>query len=91
MPAKDSKIWVRIGDEGDYRSFQGIPEAAKALRSAGVKGIHGKYPGRPLMGVYAPGYEGNNYISIYKGGRQCDDVHGGITDAEYRNLVKLVG
>jgi len=78
---KDLKVWVRVGDQDDYRPFES-PEIAAAdiheylhwpdFEDDGPCGCkHGvtRYNGPALHGVEFPGtpYIGNNGVSLYWG------------------------
>lgn len=56
-------IWMRVGDEDGYHAFDTVEDAAQGLwdsdRVASVE--------RFDSGVTAPGFEGENYISLYWG------------------------
>ncbi len=57
-------IYVRIGDAGDYVELSCLSELLEELKANGVVGPFTFYN---AYGVTAPGYEGNNYISVYYG------------------------
>jgi hypothetical protein len=55
-------VFVRAGDSDDYNEFGDLSEAADYLHEMGARAPlqwHDKY------GVSGPGFEGNNYISVY--------------------------
>lgn len=56
------RLVCRLGDAGDYRTFDDLGALADDLAGHGVAGPLG-----PCVryGVRAPGYGGHNYISLY--------------------------
>ena len=65
-------IWIRLGDDDGYRSVHSIEDAADLLFHCGSCEILNCPPIRHVerfnaMGVCSPGFDGNNYISIYWG------------------------
>ena len=57
-------VWMRVGDEDSYHPFDAIEDAAQYLGEF-YSLRHITY--RDRFGVTAPGFEGNNYISLYWG------------------------
>jgi hypothetical protein len=70
-------IWLRVGDAGDYQTFDATDDAANHLAEHGVRKItrHIKY------GVTADDFHGNNYISAFWGGPDAQPTRE-LTDAE---------
>lgn len=56
-------IWMRLGDSDDYHAFDDLDEVADVLAEFGVDGVERHC----LYGVSAPGFHGQNYISMYWG------------------------
>lgn len=70
-------FWMRLGDAAEYESFDSIGDVAERLRENGVKSITAWREG----GCYAPGFEGNNYISLYVGDADAN-LERSLTPAE---------
>jgi hypothetical protein len=57
-------VWMRVGDEDSYHSFDTVEDAAQYLGEFyGTQQITRKHQ----SGVTTAGFEGNNYISLYWG------------------------
>ena len=57
-------VWMRVGDEDSYHPFDAIEDAAQHLGEFySIRQI----VFRNRFGVTTPGFEGNNYISLYWG------------------------
>jgi hypothetical protein len=57
-------VWMRLGDEDSYHPFDTLKDAAQYLGDFyGIQQIDCKVQ----YGVTAPGFEGNNYSSLYWG------------------------
>lgn len=79
-------IWMRLGDADDYHAFDGLDDVANKLADCGVESVerHCRF------GVSAPGFEGNNYISLYWGpdpGDGSAEATRELTDAELLTLA----
>lgn len=83
-------IWLRLGDADDYHAFDGLDDVAEALAESGVETIERLC----LYGVRAPGFEGNNYISLYWGpdpGDGSAEASRELTDSELMTLAADLG
>ena len=58
----DLNLYVRIGDDDDYRTLGTIAQLASLLHSVGITEFESR-----AAGLNAPGYYGNNYVSVYWG------------------------
>lgn len=58
----DGKLWVRDGDAGSYTRLDSLHDLADFLRQLEVT----EYDVR-TGGIEAPGFRGENYISVYWG------------------------
>ena len=58
--------WCRVGDAGEYESFDCLDGLGEHLTECGV---HLPIYWR-VLGMESPGFEGQNYVSVYSG----DDV-----------------
>ena len=57
------KIFVRFGEAADYQSADSIAEIAEMMQEIGISS-----PYHPVhYGITAPGYTGQNYISLFWG------------------------
>jgi len=57
------RLWMRLGDSSDYESFgTDLDAVVDQLREAGVHDV-----AQTRAGITAPGFEGDNYISLYWG------------------------
>ena len=80
------KYIVRCGDDAPYREFDDLEEVAYYLTSFGVR--------RPLCrhneyGIAAPGFTGNNYISLYVA-PDFQNPHAGVSDDDLGRLERLM-
>jgi len=66
MATATTKLWVSVGQAGDYEPFDTLADAAKYMNSLSV----GKPTGWKFGGFDTPNFWGNDYVSIYHG----DDV-----------------
>lgn len=78
-------LWMRLGDGGEYESFDGMAEVADSLRESNVSGIS-KVDG----GISAPGYQGNNYISLYWGTAESSDLTNQLSEGEFDDLQNML-
>lgn len=63
---------VRVGDIDDYHVESNISDVVKRLKRVGIKELIGI----TRLGVYADGYTGQNYISLFFGSHH--KVHGSV-------------
>lgn len=83
-------IWLRLGDADDYHAFDGLNDVAEALVESGVETVERHC----LYGVRTPGFEGNNYISLYWGPDPRDgsaEASRELTDSELMTLAADLG
>lgn len=90
-------IWMRVGDQDDYRSFDGIADAATELDGILHAGLdadcHGheitRYIGPALRGIEVEEYSGDNGISLFYG---TPDAHFSreLTDTELASFTAIV-
>jgi len=59
----EDSIWVRVGDAGEYESFDSIADTLDYLNELKV----GKVTRWRLFGFNTPNYWGHDYISIFRG------------------------
>lgn len=80
---RDLQLWIRVGDQGDYHSFDSVDEAAEFLHEH----LHNhdddecighevnRYQGPGLVGIEIEEFLGDNGVSFYWGeedaGRYC--------------------
>ena len=83
-------IWLRLGDADDYQAFDDLNDVAEALVESGVETVERHC----LYGVRTPGFEGNNYISLYWGPDPRDgsaEASRELTDSELMTLAADLG
>ena len=78
---KDAKVWIRLGDNGDYEPFDTPYDAGDRVGMF----TSDREPRYISKGIYLEGFEGDNYISLYWG----DDDAQPVTDAELNESDKL--
>lgn len=59
------KLWMRLGDQGEYESCDTLEEVVERLLAAGVRAV--SWITNIYGGCIAEGFEGRNYISLYWG------------------------
>ena len=71
---KDLRVWLRIGDQDDYRSFDSVDDAASTMReylgcTINDEMVIRRYVGHMLIGIEIPdaGYVQENGISLFWG------------------------
>jgi hypothetical protein len=77
----ENSIWVRVGDAGEYESFDSIADALDYLNELNV----GKVAGWRALGFNTPNFWGQDYISIYHGTADADAL-GELTADEKATL-----
>ena len=83
-PKVSEWVCTRLGDAGDYERHDSIAEAAEALQEAGVKGpVDIRTAGKAM---YAPGYDGQNYISLFWGDVTTEHTRD-LTEAEAKEMA----
>ena len=80
-----SVLWMRLGDGGNYESFDGMAEVANKLREQNIFEVS-----RVRGGITTPGFEGNNYISLYWGLANNSNLSSEINDDEIQNLRRFL-
>ena len=75
------KLYVRMGDLGDYEEVGGVVELIDHLRAYGIREVWAHGP----FGLAAEGYRGDNYISAYFG-RDVETPLRGLTADEIAYL-----
>lgn len=98
-----SRIWMRIGDQGEYESFRDPHEAGekfapfldKLEQFEGLDLVRDAFPpGRPTdtIGFMVPGlFEGNNYVSLYWGDQEADWMRDISNEDWYAFLIGCEG
>ncbi len=64
----NSLLWIRVGDTGEYTSFDDLNDAIGYLNELRV----GTVTGWTQAGFETPNYHGEDYVSIYWG---ADDAN----------------
>lgn len=64
---RNERVWVRVGDAGDYEQFIGLGFALDYLNELGVGEIDDWINDPHAVGCETPNYWGNDYISLYWG------------------------
>ena len=79
-------LWLRVGDADNYHE-EGVhlSNVAEHLANLGIS--HIRRGGR--FGVVAPGYEGQNYISLFWGNADSDPIRQ-VSDEEISNINKVL-
>jgi hypothetical protein len=78
--ARTDRLWVRIGDLGEYREPDDLGQLAEELCE---QGVGGPLERRDKFSVCCDGFRGNNYISLYYGSDVETPVRG-VTLADLR-------
>jgi hypothetical protein len=60
-------VWVRVGDAGDYQSFDGLDDALDYLNELRVGTVIGWIDAGPGVGFSTPNYHGYDFISFFWG------------------------
>ena len=87
MKTKETCLWMRLGDTAEYHRYDDIEGVTEAMREASV---HGPFKaGHPMSKgmLHAPGYEADNYISLFWGDEDAEWVCG-ITKSEMKRIEK---
>lgn len=66
-------FWLRLGDAGDYESFDSLASVADHLAEFNVY-IFRRFVGTYGVGIEAPGFTGMNMISLYFGDAEAQLV-----------------
>lgn len=86
MPGSSKLLWLRVGDGGDYHSFDDIDAAVEFLNSIGVGRIEGWT--KAGAGFTTCNYWGHDYISCYWGDKNAQLISG-IVPADRDAFDKL--
>lgn len=89
MKTKAACLWMRLGDTGEYHRYDDIEGVAEAMREASV---HGPFKmGHPMSKgmLYAPGYEADNYISLFWGDEHAEFVCN-LNKNEMKHIEKAI-
>ena len=79
-------LWIRLGDNGDYESFDDL-DAAIACLNEGRAGLVTAWVNENCgIGIETTNYSGDNCISLYWGDKQADFVR--ELDASERKIVE---
>ncbi len=79
---QNSKLWMRLGDNGEYNEFgSDLDAVADVLIEAGV----GPEIFQRHGGIHADGYSGCNYISLYWGDDDAEHERD-LTDGEFDRI-----
>jgi hypothetical protein len=84
----DLFVWLRLGDASTYEKHDDISSVVLALQEVGVKGplSGGVLPGH----VYAEGFKGLNYISLFWGDKDCRFVKD-LTEKDFKQIESELG
>ncbi len=61
------RLWVRVGDAGEYEAFDGIEEAVDYLNELNVGQVDHWIDSGPGVGFATPNYHGYDFISCFWG------------------------
>jgi hypothetical protein len=62
--------WMRVGDGGEYESFDTLEEAVEEL----LEWAPGEYRHTRQLGIETEHYRGDNYVSLYRGDAEAQQV-----------------
>jgi hypothetical protein len=79
-----TKFWVRLGDIGEYESFDSLQEVAAHLKENNVGELQGRYS----SGILTSDYRSDNYISLFVGADDQPEMEHTISRAEYEELER---
>ena len=86
----DSRFFVvRLGDQADYAVFDTLEDLAEYVKEAGDLNDFRPMTRHCLYGVKAPGFSGQNYISLYVGESVEQPVRN-LTDRELSLLNEIL-
>jgi hypothetical protein len=60
-------IWVRVGDAGEYESFDDLAHAVDYLNELGVGRVENWVDGGRGVGIETPNYHGLDFVSLFHG------------------------
>jgi hypothetical protein len=83
-----SSIFLRVGDSGDYENFgDDLDAVVDALVELGVRPFETGHVQWTKTGFECPGYQGWNYISLYRGDAE-GNFESSLTKADRDYIVK---
>lgn len=65
-------VWVRVGDAGEYESFDSLDTALDYLNELHVGHVTGWIDGGIGVGIRTPNYHGYDFISLFWGDENAD-------------------
>ena len=68
------KLWIRIGDDGDYRPLDDLADAIDYLNSLSVGTVDRWIDAGPGVGFETPNFHGYDFVSCYWGDDKADLV-----------------
>lgn len=69
---KTEYYWVRIGDGGDYQSFENIDAVVELLNERHVGQVSEWIDAGPGVGIETPNYHGRDFVSLFVGDLAAD-------------------
>ena len=85
---KSARLWLRVGDMGEYEDY-GNDLAAVADALIQYQVTTGREISRVKGGIEAPGFRGQNYISLYWGDKNSNHVRD-LSSADVAELKREV-
>jgi len=79
-------IWIRIGDTGEYESFDGLEEAVAYLNELGVGEVTDWTNGPCAVGFNTPNFHGQDCVSCFWGDTDANLIR--PLDTEERAAVQ---
>jgi hypothetical protein len=64
---RQQQLWVRVGDAGEYESFDSLGDALAHLNDLSVGQVDHWIDGGPGVGFATPNYHGHDFISLFWG------------------------
>ena len=83
---QQGSVWVRVGDDGAYESFDLLYDALEYLNALGVGGVTGWVVSPIGVGVETVNYWGFDFISLFWGDEQANLIR--ELDGEERLIVE---
>lgn len=88
LEVKGEKLWVRLGDQGDYEEFEDLQDLVEYLRNySDVAKVQSWVDGG--LGFTADGYTGHNYISLFWGDNDAQLIRE-LNPQEKKKIEKLL-
>lgn len=82
----DAKLWLRIGDQGDYQPVDGIDEAVEFLREMDAGSVIGWVDGGRGIGLETERYYGGEFVSLFWGDSEANLVE--VLSDDERRMVE---